>query len=283
MRHRQYFDCSADPTCDLDKEFPDGYAIPTSFFEYPAHGNVARQQDYYLAPFYDYDGDGNYDPTLGDYPWYDFLQEIDCGNRRREDRVPLYGDQTYYWIFNDKGNVHTESLGEPIGMEIRAQSFAFSTNDEINNMTFCNYVLINQGTQTLTNTFFSQWVDCDLGGHVDDYVGCDVQRGLGYSYNGDAFDEATSYSIGYGEHPPAMGIDFFEGPYQDSDGVDNPLTSVFTDAVDSLGIPYRGIGIGYGDGVIDNERYGMRKFLYYNWSSVMTKIKTVNYSEVPIP
>ena len=64
-----------------------------------------------------------------------------------------------------------------------------------------------------------------------------------------------------------MGIDFFEGPYQDSDGVDNPLTSVFTDAVDSLGIPYRGIGIGYGDGVIDNERYGMRKFLYYNWSS----------------
>ena len=205
MRHRQYFDCSADPTCDLDKEFPDGYAIPTSFFEYPAHGNVARQQDYYLAPFYDYDGDGNYDPTLGDYPWYDFLQEIDCGNRRREDRVPLYGDQTYYWIFNDKGNVHTESLGEPIGMEIRAQSFAFSTNDEINNMTFCNYVLINQGTQTLTNTFFSQWVDCDLGGHVDDYVGCDVQRGLGYSYNGDAFDEATSYSIGYGEHPASHG------------------------------------------------------------------------------
>ena len=267
MRHRQYFDCAADPTCNLEVEFPDGYAIPGYFFEYPAHGNVALSQDYYLAPFYDYDGDGNYDPSLGDYPWYDFLQEIDCGNRRREDQVPLYGDQTYYWIFNDKGNVHTESLGEPIGMEIRAQSFAFSTNDEINNMTFCNYVLINQGTQTLTNTYFSQWVDCDLGGHVDDYVGCDVQRGLGYSYNGDAFDEATSYSIGYGEQPPAMGIDFFEGPYQDADGVDNPLTSVFTDAIDSLGIPYRGIGIGYGDGVVDNERYGMRKFLYYNWSS----------------
>jgi len=24
MRHRQYFDCAADPTCDLDVEFPDG-------------------------------------------------------------------------------------------------------------------------------------------------------------------------------------------------------------------------------------------------------------------
>jgi hypothetical protein len=36
--------------------------------------------------------------------------------------------------------------------------------------------------------------------------------------------------------------------------------------VDSLGIPYAGIGIGYGDGIADNERYGMRKFIYYNWN-----------------
>ncbi len=63
-----------------------------------------------------------------------------------------------------------------------------------------------------------------------------------------------------------MGVDFFEGPYQDSDSIDNPLTNVFTDAIDSLGIPYRGIGIGYGDGIVDNERYGMRKFIYYNWN-----------------
>ena len=65
-------------------------------------------------------------------------------------------------------------------------------------------------------------------------------------------------------NPPAVGIDFFEGPYQDTDSVDNPLTEVFYDAVDSLGIPYEGIGIGYGDGIIDNERFGMRRFVYYN-------------------
>ena len=266
MRHRQYFDCVADPECDLEEQFPNGYTIPSYFFDYPAHGNVSLNQDYYLAPFKDYDGNGFYDPSSGDYPWYDFLKEIDCAERRREDQVPLYGDQTYYWIFNDKGNIHSESQGEPIGMEIRAQAFAFSTNDEVNNMQFYNYVLINQGTQTLTDTYFAQWVDCDLGGHVDDYVGVDVRRGLGYSYNGDAFDEATSYSIGYGSNPPAMGVDFFEGPYQDTDSIDNPLTDVFTDAIDSLGIPYRGIGIGYGDGIVDNERYGMRKFIYYNWN-----------------
>ena len=53
-----------------------------------------------------------------------------------------------------------------------------ATNDEVNNMSFYNYVLINQGTQTLTNTYMAQWVDVDLGGHVDDYVGVDVRRGL---------------------------------------------------------------------------------------------------------
>ena len=192
------------------------------------------------------------------------LSEIDCKERRREDIVPLYGDRNFYWIFNDKGNVHSESQGEPIGMEIRAQVFQFSTNDEVNNMTFHNYVLINQGTQTLSDTYFGVWVDADLGNATDDYVGCDVQRGLGYAYNGDAFDEPSSDSPGYGENPPAVGIDFFEGPYQDSDEIDNPLTEVFTDAIDSLGIPYEGIGIGYGDGVVDNERFGMRRFVYYN-------------------
>ena len=260
QKHRAYFDCIAAGGSDCATD----YAIPGYFYEYPAIGNTAAGQDLYLAPFYDYDQDGFYNPQSGDYPWYDFLREINCAERRREDIVPLYGDQTYYWIFNDKGNAHTESQGQPIGMEIRAQAFAFTSNDEVNNMTFYNYVLINQGSQTLTETYFGSWVDPDLGTSTDDYVGCDVQRGLGYCYNGDAFDEPTSSSLGYGANPPAVGVDFFEGPYQDSDNKDNPLTTDIIDAIDQDGIPYKGLGIGYGDGVVDNERFGMRKFVYYN-------------------
>ncbi len=75
---------------------------------------------------------------------------------------------------------------------------------------------------------------------------------------------------GYGPQPPAIGIDFFEGPFQDYDGVDNPgpLTSEpYPDcnfAVENNGIGYKGIGIGYGDGVADNERFGMQAFIYFN-------------------
>ena len=266
VNHRIYWDALLAGE-DISEIFPDGYVMP-SYFEpdqYPAMGDIGQSD--VLAPFYDYNNDGIYDPEFGDYPGYDVFQEIDCRALDREDPVPLFGDKTYYWIFNDKGNVHSETQGQPIGMEIRAQAFAFATQDEINNMTFYNYQLINQGTQTLNNTFFGQYADPDVGTSQDDYVGCDVQRGLGYCYNGDANDESSTSSFGYGLNPPAVGIDFFEGPYQDDDGIDNPDTLDYNIALDNDGIPYTGLGIGYGDGIIDNERFGMRKFIYYNNSS----------------
>ena len=266
QKHKQYFDMQLDGSTpeEIADAFPDGYIVPGYFSTYPAMGNTAAGQDLYLAPFKDYNNNGIYDPENGDYPWYDFEREIDCAKRQSTDKIPLFGDQTYYWIFNDKGNIHTESQGQAIGMEVRAQAFAFTTNDEVNNMTFLNYVLINQGSQTLTETFFGSWVDPDLGFSQDDYVGCDVQRGLGYCYNGDAFDEPASTSLGYGQNPPAVGIDFFEGPYQDNDTMANPLTSDIAEAIALKGIPYKGLGIGYGDTIVDNERFGMRRFVYYN-------------------
>ena len=51
---------------------------------------------------------------------------------------------------------------------------------------------------------------------------------------------------------------------QDNDGIDNPLTTNVPLAISEKGIPYKGLGIGYGDGVIDNERFGMKRFVYYD-------------------
>ncbi|MDX1444643.1 T9SS type A sorting domain-containing protein [Lishizhenia sp.] len=228
------------------------YEVPKFIKEWPAHGDVEAGQDYYLAPFYDRNEDGNYDWQDGDYPWYDLDKSIDC---RTDRTVTIFGDQNFWWVMNDKGNIHTESGGDPIGMEIRAQAFSFSTNDEVNNMTFYNYELINRSTQTLYDTYFGLMIDVALGGPFDDYVGCDVSRGLGYAYNGNAFDPDVSGFLGYGDAPPAIGVDFFEGPYQDNDGIDNAFGIGPNEALN---------GIGYGDSIIDNERFGMRRFLYYN-------------------
>ena len=245
---------------------------------------------YYLAPFYDFDGDGEYDPTQGDYPYYDISNEL-CHTKipTMEEEIHgtmhgsiladqvLKGDQTLWWIFNDKGAAHTESGGQAIGIEVRAQAFGFATNDEINNMTFYSYEIINRSTYTLTGTYFSPWTDVDLGYGYDDYVGCDVRRGLGYGYNGTAVD-GSGEPEAYGAQPPALGIDFFQGPYMDPDGIDNPKYSYTYEmvwdaalndsvlvAVDSVQMVDESInGVNFGNGIIDDERFGMRRFVYHN-------------------
>jgi len=239
-----------------------GYTVPSVITEWPAHGRNFEpyNEDYYLAPFFDRDGDGDYDPEGdGDYPGYVLSGKSDCSRRVRD----VYGDQNLWWVFNDKGNIHTESGGQSIGMEIRSQAFAFATTDEVNNMTFYNYELINRSTFELSETYFGQWVDGDVGNAQDDYVGVDVQRGLGYFYNGDDEDQDASGQFGYGNQPPAIGVDFFQGPFQANDGKDNCLCEDLSSALQDDGIVYPGQGAGYGDGIIDNERYGMRKFLYH--------------------
>ena len=211
------------------------YVMPASIKNWPAYGNynnsIVGQR--HLAPFFSPNGNINYDPSSGDYPDYNVTGT--------NDNAALFGDQTLWWVFNDKGNIHTETEAEPLGLEIHAQAFGFTSDNEVNDMTFYNYKIINRGTTPLNDTYFGQWVDPDLGYYLDDYVGCDVGLGLGFCYNGDAEDEGAA---GYGFNPPAIGVDFFQGPIADAgDGIDNDR-----------------------DGEIDEpgEQIIMSKFVYYN-------------------
>ncbi len=209
-----------------------------------------------LAPYYDSNGNNIYEPYAGDYPdfWLgDGTRPDSVGYKFTPCDADLFGDQVLYWVFNDKGNTHSETGGAAIGLEIQAQAFAFQTNDAVNDMTFYNYKIINKSSFRLDSTFFGVWVDADLGSASDDYVGCDVELGLGYCYNGDLVDDnPPPGQIPYGINPPAIGCDFFEGPFADPNGLDDLATSVPASYV------------GYDDDEIDNERLGMSKFVYYN-------------------
>ena len=209
------------------------YVPSQAILDWPAHGDLTQGQAKYLAPFFDVNGNGEYEPYDGDYPDYNITGT--------NDDARLYGDQTLWWIFNDKGNIHSETGAQPLGLEIHAQAFGFTADNEVNDMTFYNYKIINRSTLPLNQTYFGQWVDPDLGYYLDDYVGCDVNLGLGFCYNGDAEDEGAA---GYGFNPPAIGVDFFQGPIADpNDGIDNDR-----------------------DGEIDeiDEQIIMSKFVYYN-------------------
>jgi hypothetical protein len=252
--HKAWLDCLDDPNCIESEVFP-GYEsqIPRVILEWPGNG-VDGDLPYMLAPFIDRDQDGVYDPLI-DYPAYDIRNEFDC--RLKETDV-LYGDQTIWWVYNDRGNVHSESQGSALGFEIRAQAFAFSTNDEVNNMTFYNYRILNKSTFRLADTYFSTWFDPDLGNAIDDIIGCDIPRGLGYVYNADATDEGP---LGYGSNPPAVGFDFFQGPFADYfDGLDNDRDG----CVDGVRDPETGLCVAEDPSTGVNERIIMSQFMYFN-------------------
>lgn len=203
--------------------------VPENVLKWPARNNPHFDDfdlpvDKDLAPFFDANGDGDYDPTKGDYP----VISNSCG--------ATYADQMTWWIFNDKGNVHSETGGEAINLEVGAMAFAYATNDELNNMTFYRYEVRNKSTIELDSTFFSQWVDPDLGDHLDDFVGCIPEEGLGIVYNCDSDD--GDYGV-----PPMLGVDFFKGP--------------------SKFIEVNGV-------VTDTIELGMSSFVYYNNDQTIT-------------
>lgn len=194
--------------CELDAA-----DIPLDVLGWPAAGNRYFEQVHGfelpdtrqgLAGFWDCDLDGRYDPTKGDYP---IVEVRGCDEEPRS-----FPDEMFYWIYNDNGGIHTETQGEPIRMEVQVQAFAYSGNDELNDMTFQRYKLINRAPASIDSAFFAMWVDPDLGCYQDDYVGCNVERSLAYVYNADNNDQNCGGVFGYGLEIPMLGVDYFRGP-----------------------------------------------------------------------
>ncbi len=194
--------------------------IPQSLLEWPAKNNPyfmdyfgsELPQDKDLAPFWDADQDGNYDPLNGDYPVIN------------SDIEGQFADEMVWWIYNDIGGPHGSTGGEAMGMEISVLAYAFQSDDFLNDATFYRYKLNYQGTETLNDFYFGYWVDADLGNYQDDYIGCDTTQNMGYVYNGDASDEGSG---GYGDDPPILGVKVMEGLLNDT-GEETVLSSFLT-------------------------------------------------------
>lgn len=216
----------------------EGYIAIDDIASWPAHGDLELNQTEYLAPFIDVDGDSIYNPMSGDYPL-------------------IRGEQCIYFIINDVRS-HGETGGEALGLEIHGMAYEFydPENLPMSNTVFFSYKIFNRSSHSYHDTYVGLFTDFDIGNPWDDYVGCDVNRGAYYGYNGDSIDETSNEYEGYGNFIPAQGIVILGGPLMDANGVDDPK-----------GQCDEGInGVGFSDGTVDNERYGMKKFLYFESS-----------------
>lgn len=202
---------------------------PASIANWPGNGNAINNQAHLMAPYFDNDGNGNYNPSGGDYP-------------------VIRGDQAVYFIYNDhqQGMLHMEAKGGlPMGVEIHGMAYAFkSTSDSaLNNTIFIQYRMINRSQNQYNNCYVGMWSDFDIGNYSDDYVGCDVSRQSFYGYNADAQD-GTGAPGEYGTNLGTQAIVYLNGITADAlNGVDDDK-----------------------DCVVDNvcESALMSKFVFYN-------------------
>jgi len=148
---------------------------PNAILTWPGRGNIyaagAGGISLYvntdMAPFVDLNGNGIYEPLLGEYP-----------------DVP--GDQALWWVFSDNGPAPSQSNGKPLDVEIHAMAYAYGMrNTFIDNVIYYDYKVINKSPNTYTNTRIAFWDAVNLGDPTAvayDHIGFDSVWRLGISY-----------------------------------------------------------------------------------------------------
>jgi hypothetical protein len=191
------------------------YQIPQSILTWPGNGDTTIGQAEQLAPYVDANSDGIYNPQNGDYP---------C----------IKGDQFVYFMYTDDRSLHGETGGKALKVEIHVTAYAFNRpGNWQDSAIYVNYRIINRSDNTYRKTFIGKWTDFDIGSHLDDYVGCDVEHSMFYGYNGTLIDGGGPIpsTNAYGANPPAQGVVFLRGPEADlNDGVDNNLDGTIDEA-----------------------------------------------------
>jgi hypothetical protein len=144
------------------------YQIPHAFSSWPAHGNITNGEPAGIAPFVDTNGNGLYEPALGDYP-----------------DVP--GVESTTWILNSIGDVgELEQVQIVVTLyfvesEVEAANRALLVRMIVSNHSNFNYEDFRVG-------FFS---DFDIGNSSDDYVGSAPAFNFVYGYNSDVSEDPT--------------------------------------------------------------------------------------------
>ena len=181
---------------------------------------------------------------------------VDLSNGER----PLVrGNQSLWWVMNDRGNKHNSTDTLPMGIEVHAYAFAASGRSGIShNTTFYNFRIFNRNSGPINEAYIGVFLDTDLGDFSDDYVGSDSTLGMGFTYNADNFDGGGE---GYGTPPPALGIMFVEGPDADDDLVDNDRDGEVDEPVERLRTTTMGT-YNSGGGVTQDPTTGAHYYTY---------------------
>ncbi len=176
---------------------------PASILNWPGKGNtyatgaggVSLSIPTSMAPFVDLNGNGTYEPLLGEYPSFN-------------------GDEAIWWVFSDNGPTHSTSNAVPLGVEVHVLNYGYHRNTAIDNVVYYDYEVVNRSTHKYDNFRFAQWADMDLGYYMDDFIGFDSTHRMGIIYNGTNADGTglTTDPNHYGTHIPVAAVSMVRMP-----------------------------------------------------------------------
>ena len=181
---------------------PTPATIPAAILTWPAKGNTYAQGNLGatltttddMAPFIDLNGNGIYEPLLGEYP-----------------NIP--GDQALWWVFSDNGPTHTETNGDPLKVEVHAMAYGYNRGTLIDNVVYYQYSIVNKSTNNYHDFRMGLWSSAEVGNAYATYVGFDSVWRLGISYRYDADDGGGGAGHRYyNRHPPVVGTTIVVAP-----------------------------------------------------------------------
>lgn len=196
-------------------------AIDPTLLQWPGKGNphFATQMGYTLphqdlAPFYDQNNDGIYDPMDGDYPVY------------KAGVATAIAEELLWNVYH--GSWATAGYISGMQLEIQQTVYALDcgNKDWLNQSFFVQHKLINRASNTHYELRYGNWNDFDIGCSTDDYIGSIPSKNSIYAYNKDNNDDVVcggSSTVGYGGNPPVQAVTllnetmksaiFDQGPY----------------------------------------------------------------------
>ncbi len=176
----RFFEVTNDEIQAFLADFADGSIdndIPANLLIWPAVGNPyffdfsgeeLPNHPGGLAPFFDQDGDGLYDPANGDYP------------------LIKGASQAFYYVYH-----FGPAIGQSIPStrsEVQVLARIYEAANSIGHTAFFDYKLIQTKFEDLRNFRIAMFVDPDLGCYADDYLGYNEECEFMYAYNQDALD-----------------------------------------------------------------------------------------------
>ena len=161
------------------------YTIPEDIATWPGNGDHTKGEAFQLAPFVDVNGNGIYEPELGDYP-------------------DILGHQAVYTIFSNQRQDYffgasRQGPRDQI-LEFHLMMYAFDSAEvsSLNNSVFLNYRVFNRGEEDVEDATFTLFTDWGMSNPTSSVCGSDSTENLFFGYN------ISSFDVEYGSNPVAV-------------------------------------------------------------------------------